>query len=208
MYLLKEYSSFEYDAEEVRNAEPNKPLLVKGVLQRGDTLNQNGRIYPVDILAREIKYYKETKVDTGQALGELDHADNPIVSMQKVSHIIRDITIDGNGIVKGTVEILDTPCGNIVRSLLKAGIKPGISSRALGSVKKVNEVNVVQDDLQIICWDFVGEPSTPGAYMMMSEARELNKQELEAFYKTQNKTPKNSNILSILDSIIQLNKGS
>lgn len=203
MLLLKEFSSFEYDTEEVKNdIKQGKPLLVKGVLQRADALNQNGRIYPTDILRREVQYYKDSKVIPGQALGALDHEDTPIVSMQKVSHIIREISMDEKGVVHGVVEVLNTPCGNIVKALLEAGIKPGISSRALGSVKKVGDVNMVQDDLQIICWDFVGEPSTPGAYMMMREGRELLPEELKAYYKQQNN--KRSNILNALNSIIDL----
>lgn len=164
--LLKEYNFFEYDPETIKESMERNDgkLIVKGILQRADTLNQNGRIYPKPILERELENYQKL-IRENRALGECDHADSPVVELKHVSHIIREAHLEGN-IVYGTVEILGTPCGKIIQELVKSGVKVGISSRALGSVKRVGDHNIVQEDLQLICWDFVSEPSTPGAFMM------------------------------------------
>lgn len=168
-FLLKEFTSFEYNDEDVKNIEPGKPLVLSGILQKANTLNQNGRVYPKHILEREIRNY-EKLIRENRAFGELDHANEPIVNMKNISHMIREIWIEGD-VVYGKVQILETPCGDIIKAIIKAGGKPGISSRALGSLQRENNVNVVQDDLQIICWDFVSEPSTPNAFMTLAEAK-------------------------------------
>lgn len=176
--LLKELTDFTYDHEEVKKArEAGGPLIVTGVLQRADVLNQNGRIYPRNILEPQIENYKQL-VKERRAVGELDHADEPVVNLKNASHVITDIWMEPDGCVKGKVEILETPMGQILASLIKANIKVGISSRALGSVQEEHEGNVVQDDLFFICWDFVSEPSTPGAWMM-KEAKEYSRTELK-----------------------------
>lgn len=164
--LLKEYGFFEYDHASIKESRERNggKLIVKGILQRADTLNQNGRIYPKHILERELQNYQKL-IRENRALGECDHADSPVVELKHVSHVIREAYLEGN-VVYGIVEILPTPCGKIIEALVEAGVKVGISSRALGSVKKIGENNVVQEDLQLICWDFVSEPSTPGAFMM------------------------------------------
>ena len=162
--FLKEFASFEYDEADVKSREPNKPLVLKGILQRANAVNQNGRIYPKDILEREIRNY-EKLIRENRAFGELDHAAEPIVNMKNVSHMIKEIWMDGDT-VYGRVQILDTPCGQIIKAIIEAGGKPGISSRALGSLVRENNANIVQDDLQIICWDFVSEPSTQQAFML------------------------------------------
>lgn len=173
MFLLREFSTFEYKAEDVKREDGK--FLVRGILQRADTLNQNGRIYPREILEREILNYQKL-VKENRALGELDHADSPVVELKHVSHLIKECHFEGD-IVYGTVEILSTPCGNIAKSLIESGVKLGISSRGVGSVSKRGEANIVQDDFQLICWDFVSEPSTPGAFMMTEsvEPKTLNK---------------------------------
>jgi hypothetical protein len=171
-YLLKEFTSFEYLDEDVNNREEGKPMILKGILQKANTLNQNGRVYPKHILEREIRNY-EKLIREKRAFGELDHANEPIVNMKNISHTIREIWMEGD-VVYGKVEILDTPCGKIIEAIVKAGCKPGISSRALGSLRSENNVNVVQDDLQIICWDFVSEPSTPMAFMHLAESRQYD----------------------------------
>jgi hypothetical protein len=168
-FLLKEFTAFEYNDEELAKREEGKPLILKGILQKANTLNQNGRVYPKQILEREIRNY-EKLIRENRAFGELDHANEPIVNMKNISHVIREIWMDGD-VVYGNVEILDTPCGKIIEAIIKAKCKPGISSRALGSLQRENNVNVVQDDLQIICWDFVSEPSTPNAFMTLAESR-------------------------------------
>lgn len=165
--LLQEYSYFEYAADTIKESRElhGGKLIVKGVLQRADTLNQNGRIYPRPILERELENYQKL-IRENRALGECDHADSPVVELKHVSHVIRKAWMDGN-VLLGEVEILESqPMGKIIAGLIESGIKVGISSRALGSVKRVGENNVVQEDLQLICWDFVSEPSTPGAFMM------------------------------------------
>lgn len=172
MKLLKEFKEFQYEIikEDAGDGKPSK-LFVKGVIQRADTLNQNGRIYPKDILFNEVENYKKVVLER-RAMGELDHADDPVVNLKNVSHLITDIWADQE-VVYGKIEILPTPMGNIARNLIESNVKIGISSRALGSVRSRGDADVVQDDLHLICWDLVSEPSTPGAYMMR-EAREID----------------------------------
>jgi len=185
--LLKELNDFTYDHEEVKKAsEEGGPLVVTGVLQRADVLNQNGRIYPHDILAAQLEVYKEL-VKERRAVGELDHADEPVVNLKNASHVITDVWMDEEGTVKGKVEVLDKlPMGKILKSLFEANIKVGISSRALGSVSAEDDGDVVQDDLHFICWDFVSEPSTPGAWMM-KEAKEYTNKELKEIISRQDR---------------------
>ena len=180
-YLLKEFASFEYNQDDVKTYEEGKPLILSGILQKAETLNQNGRVYPKNILEREIRNY-EKLIRENRAFGELDHANEPIVNMKNISHMIREIWMEGN-VVYGKVQILETPCGNIIKAIIKAGGKPGISSRALGSLQRENNVNVVQDDLQIICWDFVSEPSTPAAFMTLAEAKVVDMETARKVFK-------------------------
>ena len=140
-------------------------LIVSGVLQRAEAKNQNGRVYPKEILKREVAKYKQTQVKENRALGELDHPDSSVINLRNVCHNVLDVNWDGDDVV-GRVEILPTPSGNILRNLLQAGIRLGISSRGLGSVKEINETTVeVQDDFELIGWDCVSNPSTQGAFM-------------------------------------------
>jgi hypothetical protein len=175
--LLTEWAPFFYDTKSIKeNREQNGgKLIMKGILQKAETLNQNGRIYPSDILDREVRNYQKF-IRENRALGECDHPDSSVVELKKVSHIIREAHMEGNTCY-GTVEILDTPCGKILQSLVEAGVTLGISSRGVGSTKKSGEHQVVQDDFQLICWDFVSEPSTPGAFMMR-EGRQVSSSEL------------------------------
>lgn len=177
--LLKELSDFTYDHEQVKKAqEDGGPLIVKGVIQRADVLNQNGRIYPKDVLAPQIEAYKQL-VRERRAVGELDHADEPVVNLKHASHVITDIWMEDDGTVMGTVEVLDNlPMGQILKGLFERNIKVGISSRALGSVSEEDKGDVVGEDLHFICWDFVSEPSTPGAWMM-KEGKEYTRSEIK-----------------------------
>lgn len=139
-------------------------LVVSGIIQKADTKNQNKRIYPSAILRREVENYQKL-VREQRALGELDHPESATVSLDRVSHIIREIWWDGND-VKGKVEILQTPMGKILESLIDSGITIGISSRGVGSTTKTNEgCDVVSEDYQLICFDIVADPSTPGAFL-------------------------------------------
>lgn len=143
----------------------NGRLLVKGVLQRAEAKNQNGRIYPREILMREAKKYNDINIRERRALGELDHPDSSIVNLNNVSHNIVEMHWNGDDLV-GTVEVLSTPSGNILKELFKCGIKLGISSRGLGSVKQLGEGSVeVQDDFELVAFDFVSNPSTHGAFL-------------------------------------------
>lgn len=180
MLLLKEYNSFSYNPEDVVKDASDGTMMVSGILQRADAENQNGRIYPFDILMKEIENYKKL-IRERRAFGNLDHEDSPIINLKTLSHMITDIWVKGNDVM-GKVKVLDTPCGMIIQSIIKAGGVPGISSRALGSVEKKNGVDVVQDDLQIICWDFVSEPSTHGAFMHLSEAKEVDPKILKEIF--------------------------
>lgn len=143
----------------------NKPLVVTGILQRADAKNQNRRVYPRPILERESQKYADTQVRERRALGELDHPESSVVNLNNVSHNVRKMWWEANNLL-GEVEILGTPAGNILKELFRAGIKLGISSRGLGSVKPDNEnYNVVQEDFELIAFDFVSNPSTQGAFM-------------------------------------------
>jgi len=140
-------------------------FIVEGVLQRAEAQNQNGRVYPAEILQREVKKYKNREIKENRAYGELDHPDTSVVELKNTSHIVRDVWWKGNEVI-GKVEILKTPAGNILKELIKAGCTVGISSRGMGSVKESTSGTVtVEDDFDLICWDFVSNPSTHGAFM-------------------------------------------
>ena len=139
-------------------------LVVSGVLQRAESQNQNGRIYPKDILVREAKKYANEFIKQRRAMGELDHPDSSVVNLQNVSHNVLEMHWEGNDLL-GTVEVLGTPAGNILKELFKAGIKLGISSRGLGSIKQESASDEVQDDFELIGFDFVSNPSTHGAFL-------------------------------------------
>ena len=158
------------------NVTPFNPILtesktkpgvfeVEGVMQRAGAKNQNGRTYAKDILVREAKKYMEEFVKNGNAYGELDHPESPVVSLKNASHIVKNLYWDGDDLM-GKVELLNTPSGNIVKEIIKAGHTIGISSRGTGSVQQTNEGALeVQDDFELVCWDFVSNPSTHGAFM-------------------------------------------
>ena len=172
--LITEWINFEYDPKIIKEQrEPGAPIIMKGILQKSETLNQNGRVYPQIILEREIRNYQKF-IKENRALGELDHPDSSVVELKNASHMIKEAHMEGN-IVYGTVEILNTPSGKILQSLVESGVTLGISSRGVGSTKSQGNMQVVQDDFQLICWDFVSEPSTPGAFMM-KEGKEVSRQ--------------------------------
>jgi len=141
-------------------------LIVTGVLQRANEKNQNGRVYPESILKREVQKYKGREIKENRAYGELDHPESSVVELKNTSHIIRDIWWDGTDVV-GKVEILNTPAGRILKELVEAGCTVGISSRGMGSVRQIKEDGTVavEGDFDLICWDFVSNPSTYGAFM-------------------------------------------
>ena len=146
------------------NEDSSGRTLVKGVLQRSGAENQNGRVYPREVLEREINKY-QTLVKERRALGELDHPDSSVINLKNVSHNIKEVHWEGNDVI-GTVEILPTPSGNILKELLRAGILLGISSRGMGSTQPIKDNKLlVGEDFELIGWDFVSNPSTHGAFM-------------------------------------------
>jgi hypothetical protein len=146
------------------NEDSSGRTLVKGVLQRSGAENQNGRVYPREVLEREINKY-QTLVKERRALGELDHPDSSVINLKNVSHNIKEVHWEGNDVI-GTVEILPTPSGNILKELLRAGILLGISSRGMGSTQPMKDNKLlVGEDFELIGWDFVSNPSTHGAFM-------------------------------------------
>ena len=169
--LIVDYLPFQITPDKINESmkENNGKLVVKGVLQRAEAKNQNGRIYPRETLVREAKKYMKEFVNEKRAMGELDHPESSVVNLQNVSHNITEMHFEGDNLL-GTVEILTTPSGNILRELFKNGIKLGISSRGMGSVETVTEdsgdqVVKVQPDFELIAFDFVSKPSTHGAFM-------------------------------------------
>ena len=181
MKLLTEWLPFDYSSEmivESRELNGGK-IVMKGVLQKADTLNQNGRVYPLPILEREIRNYQKF-IEENRALGECDHPDSSVVELKNASHIVREAYMQ-DGVCYGTVELLDTPSGKILQSLVESGVTLGISSRGVGSTKRDGDTDVVQDDFQLICWDFVSEPSTPGAFMM-KEGRDFSRSDLKKHF--------------------------
>ena len=168
--LLVDYLPFEVEPDQINESmkENNGKLVVRGVLQRAESKNQNGRVYPKDILVREAKKYTDEFINERRAMGELDHPESSVVNLQNVSHNVRKMHFEGDNLM-GEVEVLPTPSGNILKELFKAGIKLGISSRGMGSVETVNEngaeAQEVQPDFELIAFDFVSNPSTHGAFM-------------------------------------------
>ncbi len=164
--LLTEYRPFQVDRQLAEQSiKENKPLMVKGVIQRAEAENQNGRIYPEKILRREIEKYVAGPVREKRALGELDHPESSVINLQNVSHNVTKVKMIGDD-VYGEVEILPTPAGKILQALFASGITVGISSRGMGSVKEGAGGTVeVQDDFELLCFDFVSTPSTHGAFM-------------------------------------------
>ena len=145
---------------------------VEGILQRAVAKNQNGRTYSKEILLRESERYTEEFIKVGNAFGELDHPESPVVSLKNASHIVKDLWWKGDDLM-GRVELLNTPSGNIVKEICKAGHTIGISSRGTGSVQQTNEGTLeVQDDFELVCWDFVSNPSTHGAFMNQIKLQE------------------------------------
>ena len=176
--LLTEYRPFQVDKQLAEQAiKANKPLIVSGILQRAEAKNQNGRVYPTEILKREVEEYMKGPVTENRAMGELDHPESSVINLQNVSHTIKRCWWDGDDVM-GDVEILSTPAGNILKALFAAGITVGISSRGMGSVKEMHEADgdsvEVQPDFELIAFDFVSNPSTHGAFLSPTNEGKLN----------------------------------
>lgn len=147
----------------------NGGLMLSGLMQMAETKNGNGRVYPQAILEREIGNYAKL-VSERRALGELDHPDSSVINLANASHMVTRIWMEGKKCM-GTIRVLETPSGQILKSLVESGVKLGISSRGMGSVTERNGVTMVEDDFQLLCFDMVSDPSTPGAFML-KEAKE------------------------------------
>ena len=137
--------------------------MVEGILATAEVKNGNGRYYPKELWEREIDKYMES-VKQNRALGELDHPESSVINLKNVSHNITEMWWDGDEVL-GKIEILPTPSGNILKALIENNITVGVSSRGMGSLEDRNGVLKVQDDFELLCWDFVSTPSNPGSYM-------------------------------------------
>jgi hypothetical protein len=164
-------------------------MRVKGKLQESGVKNGNNRVYPPEVLKKQVDIYIKMQVQSNTAMGELDHPESSVVNLNNVSHVIKRIWWEGNDVM-GELELLNTPSGKIAQEIILAGIPLGISSRGMGSVKQIGETVEVQDDFELLCWDLVSVPSTPGAYMKLSEG------------KTQQTTKDYSKVNSIITEII------
>ena len=186
--VLIEYMAFKPLPQSLHEAKlnPNKNLVVEGIVQRADAKNENGRVYPKGILHREVEKYIAGPIAQNRALGELDHPESSVISLKNVCHNIKQLWWEGDDLF-GRIEVLNTPSGNILKDLLMNNITVGISSRGMGSVKQLGENTVeVQDDFDLVCWDFVSTPSTHGAYMKpvsLAEGKQYTPQTSDKYSK-------------------------
>jgi len=193
--LLREYINLDYSKDQILEfKQKNQPIVLPVLLQKADAKNQNNRIYPKNILEREINNY-EKAVRERRALGECDHPDNTVVELKNASHLITDIFWDGDD-VRGKIEILNTPCGNILQSLMASDVKLGVSSRGVGEVRKdEGGRDVVQEDFVLVCFDVVSEPSTEGAWI--GESKIIGSDYIRSAL------PKNDRINRIVNEILE-----
>jgi len=167
----------------------NGGMMLTGKLQEADVQNGNGRVYPHAIMEREVKKYKAI-VEDRRALGELDHPDSSIINLVNVSHMVTEVWMDGPAVM-GKIKVLETPSGQILKALVESGVKTGISSRGMGSVTERMGKTIVEDDFQLICFDIVSEPSTPNAFMALSESKLMNEQVI-----------KNNKLIALMNEIV------
>lgn len=183
--VLREWTPIQCSKEMIKESREKfgGKIMLSGIIQRANTLNQNGRVYPKPILEREIMNYQKM-IRENRALGECDHPDSSVVELKNVSHIVREAYMKGDD-VYGRIEILDTPSGKIIQSLIESGVTLGISSRGVGSTVSKAGNQVVQDDFQLICFDMVSEPSTPGAFML--KEHKIQRKDLDKFFNQTDK---------------------
>ena len=183
-YILREYFELcpgdicqDLLTEEDKRRMNEGIVILSGMVQHAGTLNGNGRVYPRPILEREIEKY-QSLVQDRRALGELDHPEDSIINLKNASHLITEVWWDGDRVM-AKLEVLNTPSGQILKELVQGGVKLGISSRGLGSVRNEAQGTIVEDDFQLICFDMVSEPATPNAFMLREhkEKKILTKQE-------------------------------
>ena len=180
-YLLREFYKLCPDGicdisvltEQERHLQQSgKSIFLSGVFQRGNALNQNGRVYPVEVLAREVKKYQQL-IDESRAYGSLDHPENSVIELKNACCLVRKLWWEGQDLW-GKIQVLSTPDGQIIKSILNDGGTIGISSRGLGSVREEQGKIMVNDDFNLIAFDLVGDPSTVGAFLSISEAKKMN----------------------------------
>ena len=191
--LLIEYITFKPSPQVLSEAikRPSKNLIVEGLVQRAEAKNQNGRVYPKQVLLREVDKYIKGPVAENRALGELDHPESSVINLKNACHNILGLWWDGDDLM-GKIEVLPTPSGNILKELFLNNITVGISSRGMGSVQPLGEgTDEVQDDFELLCWDFVSTPSTQGAFMKPTGLNENFNPQLN-----QNKYSKVNSIIS------------
>ena len=161
--IREEIESVEFITEKLKNGKQN--LYIEGIFLQGNIKNRNGRMYPMETLQREVARYNESNVTSGRALGELGHPDGPSINLDRVSHKILSLKEDGNNFI-GKAKLLDTPMGGIAKNLLDEGVKLGVSSRGMGSIRKEENCNVVMDDFMLAtAADIVADPSAPDAFV-------------------------------------------
>ena len=180
--LLCEYYSLDnVDPKEVKKTFDNEgKIILRGVMQRADTLNQKGRVYPMAILQREVRNYQKFIIENRSA-GELDHPPESVISLKNISHIVRELYMDGKDSL-GSIEIFHkVPSGAILKGLVESGLKIGISSRGVGDVREEGDYTVVMDNFQLICFDVVSDPSTVNAFMLR-EGKNISASELRRHF--------------------------
>lgn len=161
--ITEEIENAEYVVEETNTGKKN--YSIKGVFMQADIKNKNGRVYPRETLQKEIARYTREFIDKSRAFGELGHPDGPTVNLERVSHMIKSLSPEGNNFI-GEAKVLDTPYGKIVKSLIDEGAKLGVSSRGMGTLKSSNGMNVVNDDFYLAtAADIVADPSAPDAFV-------------------------------------------
>jgi hypothetical protein len=192
-YVLREYYELceggicqDFLTEDEKRRVSEGTMILTGMVQHAGRLNGNGRIYPRPVLEREVQKY-QALVKERRALGELDHPEDSVINLKNASHLITEMWWDGDRVM-AKMEILNTPSGQILKELVNGGVKLGISSRGLGSVRNEVRGTIVEEDFQLICFDMVSEPSTPNAFMLREHKERLNSE--------------NKDIYSLLDSII------
>ena len=181
MKLLREYFELcdggvcqDLLTEDEKRRVANGTIILSGVMQMSETKNHNGRMYPHSLLEREVGRYKQL-VQERRALGELDHPESSVINLQNCSHLVTDIWMEGKKVM-GKIEVLPTPAGKILRNLVESNIPCGISSRGMGSVTERDGATIVEDDFQVICFDMVSDPSTPGAIMsQVNESKDMTR---------------------------------
>ena len=181
MKLLREYFELcdggvcqDLLTEDEKRRVADGTIILSGVMQMSETKNHNGRMYPHALLEREVGRYKQL-VKERRALGELDHPESSVINLQNCSHLVTDIWMEGKKVM-GKIEVLSTPAGKILRNLVECNIPCGISSRGMGSVTERDGATIVEDDFQLICFDMVSDPSTPGAIMsQVNESKDMTR---------------------------------